>query len=187
MIKINLELEEANGGPTRGQAFDNWENACKPLTYNAPFGPQLGKKCSGSKEERWTLNQRVLGSSPSAPTTTIPMQWRFGRCRLFGGGAGAEPWLMCRRGHRSRRDSRNGQNEAQAGTAAGSNSRRRHMGGHLLDPGAGGPLARVGPSLRCALSRDHRSLQSHLSARPADCRKSREVRKTHQGCEKRMA
>ena len=52
-----------------------------PASAASPAGRHSGR--IAQLVEQLTLNQRVLGSSPSAPTTTIPMQRRFGRCRLL--------------------------------------------------------------------------------------------------------
>jgi hypothetical protein len=41
------------------------------LTRHARFFRQLGEKPREIKSEKWTLNQRVQGSSPCAPTIKI--------------------------------------------------------------------------------------------------------------------
>jgi hypothetical protein len=49
----------------------SWEFGCNALMLHVRFSLQLGEKRCGSKGEWWTLNQRVQGSSPCAPTTQI--------------------------------------------------------------------------------------------------------------------
>src|SRR5262249_17267961 len=45
-----------------------WKSECKPLIRNGRFYGRLEKIRREIKAEAWTLNQRVAGSSPAAPT-----------------------------------------------------------------------------------------------------------------------
>jgi hypothetical protein len=46
----------------------SWEIARNPLIFIWGFCTQLGKNLNKIKAGYWTLNQRVAGSSPAAPT-----------------------------------------------------------------------------------------------------------------------
>ncbi len=48
----------------------SWEIGANILKQHERFSLQLGEKPCGIKSAQWTLNQRVQGSSPCAPTTT---------------------------------------------------------------------------------------------------------------------
>jgi hypothetical protein len=62
---VPLALTRHIGSARRSKS---WEIARKPLTRHGPFSHQLEKKPCGIRLARWTLNQRVPGSSPGAPT-----------------------------------------------------------------------------------------------------------------------
>ncbi len=50
--------------------FFSWEILRNALMRNGAYGSQLGKVRSKIKGNALTLNQRVQGSSPCAPTNT---------------------------------------------------------------------------------------------------------------------
>ena len=75
-------------------AWISWESRCNALMRHSRFDPQLGKAAAKSNAEKWTLNQRVPGSSPGAPTNQIKHLeascWpRFSREIVVGKGMGS--------------------------------------------------------------------------------------------------
>jgi hypothetical protein len=82
-----------------GRLF-SWETVRIPLMIHDRFNPQLGKKRCRSKHDWWTLNQRVQGSSPCAPTKPINV---LGQDRaptvksggtIWGTALGGQPWPL---------------------------------------------------------------------------------------------
>jgi hypothetical protein len=75
------KVQDRNGGrrPRNGLRRDwppsearlSWETVSNVLKQHVRFFLELGEKPSEINSAQWTLNQRVPGSSPGAPTNYI--------------------------------------------------------------------------------------------------------------------